>query len=771
VPKVSPLQSNFNAGEFSPLLYGRVDFDAYKNALAIALNSIPLVQGGITRRPGTYFAAEVKDSTRATRTVRFEFSTTQAYIIEFGNLYVRFYRNSGPVTEIALVITGITQANPAVLTYTGSDPANGDDFDLAAIVGMTELNGRRVRVANVNAGANTFELTDMAGVNINSTAFTAYTSGGTASRVYTITTPYVEANLFQLKFTQSADVLYITHPSYAPRKLTRTAHTSWTLTVITFLDGPYLPTNSTLTTLTPSATGGNGITITASAAVFTLVTDVGRMVRIKHSSTWGYARITAVASTTSVTADVWSSFGATTASVSWRLGSWSDTTGYPSCSTFFDDRLVFGGATATPQRLDLSKTADYENFAPTATDSTVAADNAISITLNSTDVQVIRWMTDDEKGLMVGTTSAEWIVRPSTQVEALSPTNVSAKSSVYHGSANVAPVKAGKATLYVQRAGRKLRELAYVYEVDGFRSPDMTVLAEHITKGATPALSGIKELAYQQEPQSIVWAVRNDGVLLGFTYERDQKVLGWHRHTLGGYSNAGHTVGALVESAAVIPAADGSRDEVWMVVKRYINGRTVRYVEYMKKIWERNDAQEDGFFVDNGITYDGVAAASVTGAHHLAGETVQVLADGATHVDVVVSANGVVALTRSAAVVQIGYGYNSDGQMLRVNAGAADGTAQGKTQRSHRVVFRLHDSLGLKVGANFNSSGPGALTRLPFRQSSDLTATMVPLFSGDKDDFTWEGDYSTENYVCWRWDQPLPGTILAVMPQMHTQDR
>jgi hypothetical protein len=109
--------------------------------------------------------------------------------------------------------------------------------------------------------------------------------------------------------------------------------------------------------------------------------------------------------------------------------------------------------------------------------------------------------------------------------------------------------------------------------------------------------------------------------------------------------------------------------------------------------------------------------------------------------------------------------------MLRVNAGAADGTAQGKTQRSHRVVFRLHDSLGLKVGANFNSSGPGALTRLPFRQSSDLTATMVPLFSGDKDDFTWEGDYSTENYVCWRWDQPLPGTILAVMPQMHTQDR
>lgn len=760
MPKVSPIQSSFNAGELSPLLYGRVDFDLYKNALARCLNSMPYVQGGVARRPGTYFCDEVKDSSKATRVVSFKFSTTQAYIIEFGDQYIRFKRDNAPVLLTGQDITDITQANPAVVTYSGADTyANGDHVDISGVVGMTQVNGRRFTVANVNAGANTFELSG-----VDSTGYTAYSSGGTVAEVYTISSPYLEADLFQLKFTQSADVLYITHPSYAPRKLTRTAHTSWTLSTITFIDGPYLPAHSGAVTMTPSGTTG-AITITASSATFTAVTDVGRLIRIKHSSTWGYATITNVTSTTVVDATVVDAFGATTASTNWRLGLYSATTGYPACSTFYEDRLFFGGNTSNPQRIDGSKTGDYENFEPTAADGTVASDNAVSATLNSDDVQVIRWMKGEEKGLLIGTVEGEWIVRPSAQNEALSPTNIKAVQATAHGSANVQPVRAGKALLFLQKAGRKVREMAYVYEVDGFRSPDMTVLSEHITKG------GVKELTFQQEPQSIVWAARNDGVLLGFTYERDQKVLGWHRHELGGYSNAGHTAAPVVESVAAIPSADGTRDEVWMVVKRYINGGTKRYIEYMEKMWEHDvDAQEDAFFVDCGLTYDGSPATSITGLYHLAGETVQVLADGATHPDVTVSSTGVITLTRSASVVQVGYSYNSDGQLLRLDAGAADGTAQGKTQRSHRVVFRVLDALGLKVGANFNATGEGKLTRITMRKSSDNAGEAVPLFTGDVET-TWEGDYTTENYVCWRFDQPLPGTILAVMPQLHTQDR
>lgn len=683
MPKVSPIQTNFNGGEWSPLMLGRTDLDQYKSSLKYSLNGIPLVQGAWTRRPGTYFAAEVKTSAKKTRLVRFEFSTTQAYILEFGDLYVRFYRDHGRI----------------------EDPP------------------------------------------------------GTPIEVVT---PYTEAQLFELKFTQSADVLYIAHTSHARRKLSRTSHIAWTLTAIADKDGPYLPANVTATTLTPSGTSGS-ITVTASATTGInnntgfQTTDVGRVIRFKHSTTWSWGTITARASTTSVTVLM---DGTTTASAtsSWRLGLWSGTTGYPAAVTFFDDRLWWGGGTSSPQRIDGSVVGDYEHHRPTALDGTLADDDAVAYTLNSSDVQVIRWLADDEKALLVGTVKAEWVVRASSQNEALTPTNINAKPSTRRGSANIQPVQAGNATLFVQRAGRKLREFAYVYESDGFRSPDMTALSEHITRG------GIVDMAYQQEPQSIVWCARGDGALIGFTYERDQKVLGWHRHELGGPSSAGGAA-AIVESVACVPAPSGDRDELWMVVKRYIDGATKRYVEYMGKAHELGDDQADAFYVDCGLTYDGAAADTISGLDHLEGETVKVLADGAAHPDRVV-ASGEITLNAEASVVQIGYGYNSDGQLQRPEAGAADGTAQGKTQRTHRVVVRLHESLGLKVGPTFDR-----LDELIFRRSSDDTGAAVPLFSGDKADFAYDGDYTNANHFCWRFDQPFPGTILSVMPQLHTQDR
>jgi hypothetical protein len=835
MPKVSPAQTSFNAGEWSPLMFGRTEIDQYKSALAVCLNAFPLVQGGWMRRPGTYFVAEAKDSTKAVRVVRFEFSTTQAYVIEFGDLYMRFYRNNGPVLLAAQNISGISQANPGVVTYAGADNyANGDVLYISGItVGPTELNNRFIKVAN------TFELTNMAGTNISTLAMAAWVSGGTVAEHYTVVTPYVEADLFELKFTQSADVLYVAHPSYQPRKISRTAHTAWTIDAITFKDGPYLSTPETEITLTPGAATGvttlstgptrtitnclnNGaglIRVTSAAhgwetgqsVVQTLVTgtteangtwtitrindnnydlqgstftnayvaggearpsmwastDVGRRVRAKEGSVWGWATITAYTSPAVVTIAVQRTFTNTNAKASWRLGVWSDSLGWPSCVTFFEDRLVWAGSTSYPQRIDMSMTGNYEAMNPTANDGTVSAEYGVAFTLNSNDVQAIHWMSNDEKGLVVGTTSSEWIVRPSSSSEALSPTNVTAKESTYYGSANIAPVKVGKATLHVQRSGRKLRELAYVYEVDGFRSPNMTVLAEHVTQ------SGIKELAYQQEPHSIVWVVRNDGVLAGFTYERDQKALGWHRHKLGGYSDSGHTVHALVESACVIPSADGTRNELWLVVKRYIGGRVRRYIEYMTQAWSRDDvAAEDAIHLDCALTYDGTSTASLTGALHLTSETdVKVWANAAGQPDVTVSPVGVITLASAATVVQVGYGYNSDGQMLRLEAGAADGTAQAKTQRNHKVVFRLHDTAGIKVGASFDLTGAKKLTALPFRNTTDETGAAVPLFSGDKDDFSWDGGWTTENYVCWRMDHAGPGSVLAIYPQMQTMDR
>ena len=670
--KASPIQEAFNAGEFSELVSARVRFDKYRNAVKTAENMIPLVQGGIARRTGTMFVSEVKTSAKSTRLFPFQFSVTQAYIIEAGDQYFRFYRDRGQIE-----------------------------------------------------------------------------SGGSP---YEIATPYLEADLFELKFTQSADVIYITHPDYAPRKLTRTGHTSWTLTVISFLDGPYLVTNSGTTTITPSATTGS-VTLTASASLFAS-TDVDRLVRIKHSSTWGYAKITAYTSATQVTATVINTLGGTGAVTDWRLGVWSDTTGYPAACIFFEDRLCFAGGDYSPQRVDMSVVGDYENFAPSATDGVVADDNAVAVTLNANDVNAIRWMVDDEKGLLIGTTSGEWIVRPSSLQEAITPTNIAAKRSTAYGSDNLQAIRAGKSALYVQRAGRKVRELAYVYEVDGFRSPDMTILAEHVLEG------GVTQFTYQQEPSSIVWFVRSDGQLVGLTYERDQDVIGWHRHILGGSFGSGD---AVVESVAVIPTPDETADELWLIVKRTVDGGTVRYIEHMTPKFD-DTGTEDAFFVDCGLTYDSTATTSVSGLDHLEGETLQVLADGSTHPDVTVS-SGSVTLVRSSSVVHLGLKYTSNVQTLRIEAGAADGTAQGKTKRIHRVGVRLYKTLGLKFGPSSAN-----LDTLPFRTSTDAMGNPPALFTGDKS-VAWNGGYEREGYMYFRQEQPLPFTLLGIFPQLVTQDR
>lgn len=759
--KVSPLQSAYNVGEITPLLYGRVDQDWYPYAMATCLRFLPLVQGPLTRCPGTRFVSEVKNSAAATVIRRFEFSTTQAYVIEFGNLYCRFYKDNALITLTAQNITGITNANPAVVTYAGADTyANGDRVIITGVVGMHQVNNREFTVANVNAGANTFELSG-----VNSTAYGTYSSGGTVAEIYEIATPYATADLPTLKFTQSADTLYIRHPSYNRRKLTRSGHTSWTLSTMAVSDGPYLSTNTTTTTLTPSAATGAGVTLTASAVTGInggagfAATDVGRVIRIKEGAVWGYCEITGWTSTTVVTVTVHSTLTNVAAKATWRLGLWSDTTGYPATATFFEDRLFEGGNTSYPSRLDGSRSGDYENFAPSDTDGTVTDSHAVSYTLNASTMNVIRWLLDDEKGLLVGTIGGEWLVRSSSTGAALTPTNVRATQSTTYGSANLPALRAGKGSLFVQRAARKVREIMYSFNEDGLTAPNRTVRAEHITR------TGIKEMAYQQEPHSIVWFVRNDGVLLGLTFDQEQKVLAWHKHVLGGAFSTGD---AVVESVASIPAPDGTYDELWLVVKRTINGGTKRYVEYMEQPFEYGDAIEtDAFFVDSGLSYSGAASASMTGLWHLEGQTVSILADGAVVPDAVVT-NGAVTLPQAATNVHIGLGYTSRAKMLRPEAGAADGTAQGKLKRLHRVVIRLLASVGLKFGPLGSDEG-GDPDELPFRTSGMATDTAVEPFSGDKV-CDWPGEYDREGYVVFEQQQPLPLTILAHMPQLVTED-
>lgn len=268
--RVGTLQASFSSGELSPRLYGRADIARYQSGAEAIENFLVRPEGGLMRRHGTRFAGEVKDHSKEARVVPFIYSNSQAFVLVFEDLLIRFYKNGAPISSASNSITGISKANPAVLTYSGTDNfSNGDRVLVTGVSGMGQVNNREFTVANVNTGANTFELSG-----VNSSAYDTYTSGGTVSKIYTVTTTYLEADLPYLQFTQSADVLYIAHEDYAPATLSRVSDASWTLAALSQATGPWAPLNTNLTQhVLCTVTGtnydpGDSVTIQSNAAIF-----------------------------------------------------------------------------------------------------------------------------------------------------------------------------------------------------------------------------------------------------------------------------------------------------------------------------------------------------------------------------------------------------------------------------------------------------------------------------------------------------------------------
>ena len=800
--RVSTIVTNFQAGELSPRLEGRIDLQKYSSGAQKLENMLVFPQGGITRRPGTKYAGTSKDGGKV-RLIPFEFSDEQAYVLEFGANYIRYFKDGGILTEATETISGATQANPVVLTITGTTLSNGDRIFVKDVAGMVELNNREFTVANKTT--NTIELSGVDG-----TGFTAYTSGGTAGKIVEDTTTYTEAQVFELNHVQSADVLYLAHKDHEPAKLTRTTATSFTLTDIDFIDGPWLDENTTSTTMYASAATGTGLTITASADVFSS-DDVGRYIRfreileIEHdewaASTsyvnnatvrydghvykqvtgstqtsgntppvhlsgtetygaidWeylhdehGHVRITGFTSATVVTADAHedqygnsrlpdSSVGSGNANTRWSLGAFGGDQGYPRAVAFYEERLYFAGTTGQPQTIFGSKTADFENMTPGTND-----DDAINITIASGQVNVIRHMIPG-RFLQIMTTSSEFTLSGGTGTQPVTPTSVNVLRETTFGSGDVRPLRAGASTIMVQKGLEKVKEVTFDLDTDGLVGRDLTILAEHLTRG------GVTDMVWQQEPELVLWFVHSDGTLVGLSYDPQNQTIGWHTHPMG---NSG-----IVESITAIPS--GAEDQVYLSVKRTINSATVRHVVFMENIYFGTDVA-DAFYVDSGLTYDSTATTTISGLNHLEGETVQILADGAAHPDKVVS-GGVVTLDRSASTVHVGYSYDSKMQTLRLEAGADDGVSQGKIKRIHGVTVRFIDTVGAEVGPDEDG-----LDRIPFRDSSMAMDEAVPMFDGDKE-ITFPSGYDNDARVFVRQTQPLPMTILAVMRRSNTFD-
>ncbi len=799
--RVSSIITNFRTGEISPKLEGRIDLQKYTEAAQTVNNMLVFPSGGVTRRPGTYFAGRSKDGGKV-RLMDFEFSDEQAYVLEFGANYIRFYKDGGLLTDTSQNITAVTQANPAVVTITSHTFTNGDRIFVSGVAGMTQLNNREFTVAN--ATTNTFELSG-----IDSTGFDAYTSGGTAAKIVEVTTTYSITDIFEINHAQSADVLYLAHKDHAPAKLTRTTATSFTLEDIEFVDGPYLDENDTNTTLYASVDTGT-VTITASANLFTSA-DVGRLIRFREvleveydeweanksysnntfvrynghvyknvtgstqtsgntppvhtegnetygSLTWqyrhddtGYAKITVFGSATSVTAVVQEDdggisvlphnvVGSSNATKRWSLGAFGGDQGFPKAVGFYEQRLYFAGTTGKPQTVFGSVSADFENQTPGTLD-----DSAVNLTIASDKVNVIRHLLP-ARFLQILTTSAEFTLSGGTGSTPVTPTNVNVLRETTFGCSEVRPLRAGNSTILIQKGQEKVKEITFDLDTDGLLGIDLTILADHIPRG------GLTDMVWQQEPELIVWFVHSDGRLVGLTYDRANAAIGWHDHDIGG--------GGIVESITAIPS--GAEDQVYVAVKRTIDGATVRHIEYLKPI-EFGDDVEDAFYLDSGLTYDGSATTTVSSLNHLEGETVAILADGATHADKVVT-DGKITLDRSASKVHIGYNYTSTIETLRLEAGADDGVAQGKIKRIHGVTARFFNTVGAELGPDTSN-----LDRLPFRDSSMNMDKAVPLFNGDKEIYFPSG-YENDARVIVRQSQPLPMTVLAIMRRSNTFD-
>tara|TARA_S200002703_G_scaffold73763_1_gene63670 strand:+ start:9289 stop:11808 length:2520 start_codon:yes stop_codon:yes gene_type:complete len=836
--RVSFAFSNFTAGELSPRLDGRTDINKYFNGTKTMENLVIHPHGSASRRSGTKFVAEVNTSSASTRIIPFEFSTTQTYILELGNQYMRFYKDGGYITEANKTITGATQANPCVITSNSHGYSNGDEVYIASVVGMTELNNKRYLVKNKST--NTFELTDIDGNNINSSSFTAYSSAGTAARIYEIATPYETANIFDVTFAQSADTMYLAHPSYSIRKLTRTGHTSWTLAAPTFTEtsSTVISTSnnypSTVTffeeRLVFAGSNNNPQTIWFSksgdyenltvgtdadhAMIYTIASNQVNAIRYMSSqrslilgTTGGEFIVTASGSSepltpTNIQIKKQANYGTSKIQPA-QVGN----------VTLFLQRA---------KRKVRELTYNYDSDSYVAPDLTILAEHITDSGIKEMSYQ------QEPHGIL-------WCVRNDGQLCGLTyqrTENVigwhrhiiggyadSGKTIIQHAksfTSNASNVSVGSDTITISSHGYSTGDAVYYYAgsnvigglsneklyyviatnsntiklattaanatagtaIDLYSAPS-TNTTQYIYKGvniynnilysASHGFSTGDYIYYNNTGTSIggltdkqkyyILKIDNDQFKLSTTNDFSSYVNLLSAHTTAQTDKI--LVDAKVESIATIPT-ESNEYQTFIVVQRYINGVTRRFIEFFNN-YDFGDDVSDAFYVDSGLTYSGGATTSISGLDHLEGETVAILADGGTHPNKTVS-SGSITLDRSSKSVHIGLPYTSILQTMRIEAGAEDGVAQGKTKRIHDVTLRLLDTVGVEVGGSLTD-----MENIPFRSSSFPLTVSIPLFTGDKD-AEFRSDYDKDGFIFLRQADPLPLTIVSVFARLNTFD-
>lgn len=764
MPEMRAYQPSFTAGELAPALHARVDLAKYQTGLKTAKNCFIHPHGGASNRAGFKYIGEVKNSALETKLVSFEFSNEQTYVLEFGNLYMRVWKQG------------------------------------AAILA--------------------------------------------ASIPYEIVTPFVTADLFGLVFTQEADVVFISHQNYAPRKLSRFADNNWTLTTPTFAPAIAAPAqvrardedfaHFTVTNVSTAAAAvvttsvahgyaiGNKVTFTetdangadligvihtisaVTATTFTIgavrtslaVVSAAVCNRVFVSAIAVYKyKVSAVSSLTSEESLPSATIGntgndlaiATQANlISWlavagadRYNIYKEDNGlygfiggtaaltfrdenitanladapqagynpfigvgnYPRCSTFIDQRLAFGGTVNNPQAVFLSQSASYENFGYSRPRK---ASDGFEFRIRTRKIAEVRALLAT-RGLLMLTSSSEWVVSNGSDAGPL-PNEIVSKNQGYRGGALVQPVVVGNTVLFAQALGAVIRDFSYEFAEDSFVGKDLTIMARHLFE-----YKMIRAWAYAQYPYSMIWVVLNDGSCATLTYLKEHDVWGWTRHTTDG----------VFDDVAVV--AEDGEDVPYFIIKRTISGVSKRYVERLNS--RSFTTITNAFFVDSGLTYTGAAATVISGLSHLNGKTVVALADGNVVRDLLVTA-GVVTLPNAATVAHIGLPYEAVLKTLDLDLGQVKGmgSVQGRHKSIAEVTFRVEKTRGIWLGTEDSTRDSGKMIEYKQR-ATEAYNDAIGLYTGDLKITAMPNWTEGGNVVVKQFD-PLPMTILAIMPDV-----
>lgn len=585
-----------------------------------------------------------------------------------------------------------------------------------------------------------------------------HTQGGTllsGGSPYEVSTPYLEADLFDLHYVQSADVLTIVHPNYAPRELRRLGSTNWTLTTISFVSDLSAPTG-----LSVAASGGSGTMQTykykvtavgqdgldeslasSEASVSNNLLTTGAKNTLTWSASTGavrynvykqangalYGYIGQSDGTTFIDDNINADIGQTPPNT---YNPFSGAGDYPGAVSYFEQRRCFAGTLNKPQNIWMTRSGTESNMTyslPTRDD------DSINFRVAAREANTIRHIVP-LTNLVLLTSSAEWRIT-SINSDAVTPSTVSVRPQSYVGANNVQPQLINNQMIYAAARGGHMRELAYSWQSSGYITGDLSLRAPHLFDGLD-----IVDMAYAKAPQPIVWAVSTNGKLLGLTYVPEQQVGAWHQHDTDG----------VFESCCVV--AEGTEDVLYAVIRRTIDGAPKRYVERMRTRLFTDQA--DAFFVDCGATYDGVPNDTISGLGFLEGKTVNILADGAVHPQRVVT-DGSITLDVEASKVQIGLPIQADLQTLPWAAQLDAGYGQGRVKNVNRVWIRVNKSSGIFVGPDAdNLTEAKQRTTEPYGSPPALKSEEIRI------DITPSWDDGGQVYV--RQQDPLPLTVVSM---------